>query len=321
MGFVCVHKKKPKWVDKPVGDLFGTYRIAASYERRFLRAFLKTMRSMVEDPSVERAFKRALRDDRVTMEQAIEVFPFFDPADSERVAVWSAYAERLRSTYESLIVDSANEGNRREGLDLRVEIEKAKIPVVPVSDEAKRWIREELFRRVSNLSDEQKRSVREIIFREFERGGRPTNIFQKIRDLIGLTSNQVDRVENRIESAMASGLSEVEAQTVGSRFAEDLRMHRARTIARTATIDAESFGLLEGWKQARNAGVLGDDVLKKWDAIDNSPKTTDICKDLDAHEPIRIEDQFFSNVLGTSFDRPPAHPNCRSTLVLVFPEG
>lgn len=322
MGFVCCHKAKlPPWIDEPVGELRQVYLIAAKHERTFTRAFLRATRSMVDDESVRRDFVAALRRDSATVDDAISAFPFFDPADPERVRIWRAYTESLRRAYEKLVVESANEGNRREGLDVRVEIEKAEIPVVPVSPASLRWIEEQILRSVATINDQQRDAIRQIIFRNFERGGRPEDIFEEIRRLVGLTPNQADRVQRRVVTAQEKGLSEVEAQAVGSRFAEQLRLQRARTIARTTTIDAESQGLLEGWKQAQNAGVLGQGALKKWDAIDNSPKTTDICKDLDNHEPVPLSEPFFSNVLGAFVDRPPAHPNCRSTLVLVFPEA
>jgi len=107
------------------------------------------------------------------------------------------------------------------------------------------------------------------------------------RGLMNLES--VDKLKERVQKVM------------------DVSAERARMIARTEANRAENMGHIDG---ARQSDVK---LMKKWDAhLDN--RTSAVCNDLDG-KIIPLDKKFKWN--GQEFDAPPAHPNCRSTLLFV----
>ena len=87
----------------------------------------------------------------------------------------------------------------------------------------------------------------------------------------------------------------------------DVSIERARTIARTETVRAQNMGHIDA---ARQTGLK---LYKKWDAHLDS-RTSKVCAYLDGKE-IPIDDKFKWE--DKEFDAPPAHPNCRSTLLFI----
>ena len=101
----------------------------------------------------------------------------------------------------------------------------------------------------------------------------------------------VDGYENNRSVAEIAGSIE----DLGA-FTED----RAALIASTEVRFANSYGALEGYKEAANNGVQ---LMKEWLA---GPGACDDCQDNEDQGPIDLDDEFDSGD-----DAPPAHPNCR----------
>jgi len=81
--------------------------------------------------------------------------------------------------------------------------------------------------------------------------------------------------------------------------------NRSEMIAITESNRAENMGSLDGYKQS---GLKGN---KEWLAtIDGA--TSAVCRHLDGKK-VPLDGKF--NYKGEEFDTPPAHPNCRSTIV------
>ncbi len=85
----------------------------------------------------------------------------------------------------------------------------------------------------------------------------------------------------------------------------DVGKNRAEMIARTESNRAENMGSLDGYRQS---GLKG---TKEWVASIDA-RTSAVCKALDGKK-VDINGRF--GYKGDEFDSPPAHPNCRSTIV------
>lgn len=83
----------------------------------------------------------------------------------------------------------------------------------------------------------------------------------------------------------------------------DISKARAATIARTESHRAYNVGKLEAAQQS------GLDLRKTW--VNPSPES-DVCKALSG-KSVGLNEKFWHR--GESYYAPPAHPNCRSTLV------
>jgi len=88
--------------------------------------------------------------------------------------------------------------------------------------------------------------------------------------------------------------------------------NRAEMIARTETNRAENQGKLQAFKSS------GDDFNKKWIAAIDS-RTSDICKRLNG-QVVGMNENFKDNQTGWEGPVPPAHVDCRSTVVFISKE-
>ena len=87
----------------------------------------------------------------------------------------------------------------------------------------------------------------------------------------------------------------------------DISIERARTIARTEMNRASNTGQLDGARQSNLK------LMKRWDAhLDK--RTSPVCNALDG-QTIPLDSKF--KWQGKVYDAPPAHPNCRSTLLYI----
>jgi len=91
----------------------------------------------------------------------------------------------------------------------------------------------------------------------------------------------------------------------------DVSVERARMIARTEVVRAQNMGHIDA---ARQTGLK---LVKRWDAhLDK--RTSEVCKFLDGKE-VGMDEKFVWK--GQEFDAPPAHPNCRSTILFIQKEA
>lgn len=89
---------------------------------------------------------------------------------------------------------------------------------------------------------------------------------------------------------------------------------RAQLIARTETMRAVNTGQRFVFDDARDDGLIPEDAELEWIATEDKV-TCPICADLDG-ERIGFDEGF--DVDGDILDHPPAHPNCRCTVGLVY---
>jgi hypothetical protein len=129
--------------------------------------------------------------------------------------------------------------------------------------------------------------------------------------------------EKQFQRFMREGLSEararVKAQNMAAQYAAKLLEARTKTIARTEIIDASMSGRYLGWEAGVTAGYISNDSVKEWIA---EPDACPICRELDGKLiGWNQEWEFPEGVTAGSTNRmPPAHPNCRCSVVILPPD-
>jgi SPP1 gp7 family putative phage head morphogenesis protein len=128
---------------------------------------------------------------------------------------------------------------------------------------------------------------------------------ERVGNLITEVSDTTRSAVNVLVSdAIEEGLSNQElADRIGEAF--DFSDARALMIARTETVNAETQGTLAGYAAS---GVVGQ---KQWSS---DGEACDICEEMDG-ETVDLHDTF-----SDGSDGPPAHPNCRCSVVPVVGE-
>lgn len=182
---------------------------------------------------------------------------------------------------------------------------------------AQEWIAARGAELVTAVSDETARAVRGVVLDAFRDGKHPFQQARVIRDLVGLTARHAQAVQRFHENALAAGATVEQAEARARRYAGRLRRWRARNIARTETINASAEGRREFWRQAQRAGILPEGQKRSWIAAMTSGRTCRICLELGQHEPVGLDEPFYSEVLGRSVMGPTAHPSCRCSVALV----
>lgn len=85
--------------------------------------------------------------------------------------------------------------------------------------------------------------------------------------------------------------------------------NRAEMIARTETTRAENQGKLQAFKSSN------EDFLKKWVATKDD-RTSEICMRLNG-QTVGLNENFKDDETGWEGPAPPAHVNCRSSVVFI----
>lgn len=300
--------KKPKWqrgLKPPTKDQRDALAIVANHEAKFTRAFSALLRNLIT-PETIKVMRRAIATNP-TVESTLADMNFFDPDDPSTFEVWEAFARRTEATYEVVIQETIDNENRKRGWDF--SIAKAEAPIISVNADAVEFMRVQSLTRVVDMSNKEKERVRAILTRGFESGARPEAIIEEIEDTIGLTAHQTDRLNRKFDKAREDGMSRDNARKVRKRDAKKAILVRARAIARTETNDAMVRGLTESWKQAADGGLVPPGTKKSWVNMGDEAGS-EICEDLNNHEPIGLNEDFHSSV-DPGFDGPgpPAHPN------------
>lgn len=293
-------------------------------EPLFRRAYYSLTRNMISG-DMERTINAAVRIPNATPETMIAAMPFFNPDDPDTFAVWNRFAEKLEAAYAEVIALSARTEAKRRGwtkqLNLSEIVQKAPkpktVPSIPVNPSSLEFIRTRSLRLARELSAQTREVVTDILSEAFEEAVHPAAIVTRIKASVGLTRHMQKMVKRRVAAMHAGGFKQAAIDKEREKYSDQLRTRRAKTIARTETLDAQTVGLKETWAKAKQEGLMPPGAKKVWDSVMDE-RVSDVCLELDGQE-VGIDEQFYSDIVGP-LDRPPAHPNCRSTMRLKFPK-
>ena len=187
-------------------------------------------------------------------------------------------------------------------------------------DGVKSWTAARAAQFVTNSTQDQIEAVRTVVQRAMSMTEQMTvdELSHVIRPTVGLTKPQATANLNYYKALREIGLSEKKAQHKAMTYAARQHRQRAYTIARTETAFAYNQGAYEGTKQAIEQGLAPVTMKKKWcTALDE--RVCEICGALDG-VTVEMDDEF--PLPGNTKIKivPPAHPNCRCTVLYVEEE-
>ena len=172
---------------------------------------------------------------------------------------------------------------------------------------------------IAGITGQARERIRALVESGFVDGVPVRTTARAIRETLGLDSRGVRAVESQIRALADAGSPDDVIERMAQAYADRLLSSRAETIARTETMTAANQGTLDSWRQASREGLIPGGMQKRWIHAKGSLRTCPICNELGGSEPVPMGGQFYSSILGESFDAPPAHPNCRCTVGLVRP--
>jgi SPP1 gp7 family putative phage head morphogenesis protein len=171
---------------------------------------------------------------------------------------------------------------------------------------------------ITNLVAEQRDAIQAMIAQAaYFDGITPDSLSHLIRPVIGLTRPQtlanLNYYNNMVEGllkdnpTMRRETAERRAREAAAKYAGRQHRHRAMTIARTELAMAYNNGAFGAIKDAQEKGYIGD-CKKTW-VTGGDERVCPICQGLDG-ETVHMDALFSHGVLF-----PPAHPNCRCSVV------
>jgi hypothetical protein len=301
---VRIAKAKPRWADGQIGTgragaaRRDFYAIARRFEGRFSSAFIRVvdgMRAAINREALERALEQG------AVEIAIGTIDF---------DAWERLGVLLVPAYRAVALAAADDA-------LAQLVRKEPVGDIDPFIGTMNWIDQRAANLVREVSEKQKLAVRELIRQALGRGERPVAILKEIERVVGLLRREQIAVEKRRQDAIASGMDPIAADAMAARYAKRLLKKRGERIARTETVEAQSQGRIDAWRQARAGGQIQPTTKRKWIASLGSERTCEICTGLSG-QTTELDGFYFSDVLGADIERPPSHPQCRCTEVLVF---
>lgn len=157
----------------------------------------------------------------------------------------------------------------------------------------------------TDITDRRGRRAGELIGIKFEL---TAGVIEKIDKKAMLFAEQVNETtKKKLRKELGEGIAEGEGVPELSERVSDLfktrRKHEAERIARTEVISASNSAELEAYIQSE---II---EKKEWLA---EPDACDICVDLSGNV-VKLKARF-----NGGFDHPPAHPNCRCTILPVI---
>lgn len=319
--------KLPAYVDAPIPEpaLRRENVIAGRHIPTFSRAYLSMVRGLLT-PGVKSDLLDAMREadaGRMTIEEVVNVVPWWNPADPLSNMLWTMLAARVETAYTQTIEDAGESEYRAQGWPIKFEVQKQiqgdpRRLFVPINPFSARYIRTRSAKLVAEASADQKSLIRAILSKGFAEGRRPISILEQIEQVVGLTEREWGYVSRRDDLLAETGMPDDARKTAVDRYADQLLSKRARRIGRTETVDAYSKGLEDSWDIAKDSGIIsGAQVYKVWVELTASPRTCKICRGL-GRQPAPLGQSFVSDIIG-EIDRPPAHPHCRCTMILFRP--
>lgn len=195
---------------------------------------------------------------------------------------------------------------QRAGIPVRRSVKAAvAVDFAAVNAAAVAWVEAHIAALVAAPAD-VRAAIAQLVARSIADGVTPQQLARQIRNIIGLTPQQVEAVGNfytRLVQDASLAESVIWART--ERYADAQRAARAFTIARTELIAALNHGQQALWAEAVAQGAIQTDEFEQvWIVTEDDRLDAEIC------EPLADATAAIGGLFPGGIDAPPAHPNC-----------
>lgn len=241
----------------------------------------------------------------------------------EAVIPWDKLEDSIpnvRPTFESGFIAAANKSVKA--------LPVIRQPVNPITADnplVDQVLNTQIGNLITGISEKTRTGVRFVIRDSFKEGLPPRTAAKLIKDSIGLTEPQAKSLVNFRNNQIAQGIKGKRLDERVERFRKKKLKERSLNIARTETIRAVNLGQLQTWKQGAEENLFDTATVKKAWIVTPDDVLCPICIGIDElDQRILVDDEFqvpANAELGTPAKTvltPPAHPQCRCAMKLVF---
>lgn len=251
----------------------------------------------------ESALRAALQRGTVAVLDAI-------PWDTVLAARLLGDAMRVfRDTYEAAGDAAAAKVKRMvigKADDYEAQVESFAFDVL--NDRGLKFLQQHAARRVVEITDSTRDALRQLLAEMHNAGVPVTAQVARIKQLVGLTSQQVRTVENLRAELVDRGEAPVRVERLVASKTKELHRLRALTVARTEIAACMSAGQRESWQQMVDDQIFAKDEASRVWLTSQDEVQCDVCSPMDGQE--RGLDEEFETGDGELILDPPVHPNC-----------
>lgn len=280
----------------------------------------------VAEPAIRRGLRIGFAVARAAIDEAEVAVALAGSLSSvERAIPWNLFSNKLLPAIEDGMLAAATTAARRAAQDIpRRALIAKEDPLTAMgfrfdrtNEEAVRWAQGHAARLVIDISAQTRQAINAVVVRMFRDGIPPDAAARILKAIVGLHPRYALAVDNRRRALMAQGVDLEKVEFHVKQYAARLERQRASTIARTEAITASNAGQHELWQQARATGLLeGDRVQREW-LVAADERLCEICEPVPGNGPVGLDEPFRLGD-GDEVLYPPAHPQCRCAVRLVF---
>lgn len=280
------------------------WRQADQLAHELTLAFHGALASLHEVPwqDLELRIERALKERTPeTIQQVIDVLP------------WKNFEEGFRGQLERVLYEGATEMARRS---MKMDgLEAMGVKFGPVDTRAVEWARFYSAELVTQVSQETQLGLKRILTVDVLGRRHPYETMQDVKGMVGLIDRHAQAVANYREQLLRAGYSAEAVEKRVRKKADMLLKWRTETIARTESMEAVNWARRWTWAAAYEQGFISDGSHERVWLVAPDERLCPICAGLSgARASLR-------GLYPGGHERPPAHPNCRCTEMLVPKEG
>lgn len=231
---------------------------------------------------------------------------------------WQGLINALYVEYHRILLKLFEQGGQAQFDDL---IRKAERPTAfdVKHPEAERWARAYAGELVRGLTDESRRAMVHAIAEFIRLQIPPAEGARMLRRMLGLTPRATAAIVRFQNDLRVKGYPETYIQNRTDEYSRRWLNFRARTVARTETLRALQEGQRQSFSQAVEQGVLLPNRTRRQWVTAADERVCPVCAPMDGQ--LTTLDEPWSTSVGPVQTPTDTHPQCRCSVVLVFPNA
>lgn len=181
------------------------------------------------------------------------------------------------------------------------------------------WVNSRAGELITNIADDQLQGVRAVFDKYIVgRALGPRETAKFLRGIVGLTSQEMERVAARRAVLEAAGVAPFSVEADVARLTNRLQRIRAERIARTELSFAFNSASQTAVQQAQAAGALPKEGIKKeWMTAEDER----VCPNCAALDHVQVPfDGKWRAPNGVEVETATLHPHCRCTFIVILPD-
>lgn len=266
----------------------------------------------------ENQFKAIYRQAVISAKEAVvlrQLEEALENGDIEETLI-ATHVDKFESKFSEVIIPMATAflaGATVAFQELPATKQKEGQPIDLLNAYSMDYLKQHGARLVTQVSQETKDAIRKAVETTLLEGKSYRGAAREIKNIIGITVPQQQALNNFKISLLKQGLNQPAIQSAVEKRTQVMISDRAETIARTEAFAAISKGRQELWQQLKENGVIEKTTKHIW-LTANDERSCSICKLMNNQK--QLIDAYFETGDGEQIDVPPAHPNCRCTVIL-----